>query len=227
MAIKLLVCAATRIELMTFQPILKTPRSDRTYVLSESKEAELVVTGVGIPCTLLNLPPLLAALKPDLVLNIGIAGAYPNSGLKIGDIAMARSETIGDIGFELNEEPGFQSVSSAPFGTFYRKLPMALSPTFRFQPANYGFLEIDACTVNTCTGTAHTGLMRERMFGVGMESMEGAAVALACDATKIPVCEVRAISNMASDRDMRPANIGIALDRLGEYLGACRRREGI
>jgi len=54
--------------------------------------------------------------------------------------------------------------------------------------------------------------------------MEGAAVAQAGYILESPVCEIRAISNIASDRDMRPENIRIALDALTTYFQECRER---
>ena len=114
-------------------------------------------------------------------------------------------------------------MSSADFGADYGRATLHLAPEYRYEPAAYRFAEVDACTVNACTGTEDTGLLRERLFGVAMESMEGAAVALACSAAGIPVCEVRAISNIASHRDMRPENIRLALENLSDYLTACRR----
>ena len=227
MTAKLLVCAATLTELSTFlrddEPGLM---NDDAYSI-ESGAVTLAVTGVGIPCTLLRLPPLLASLKPDLVLNIGIAGAYPNSGLELGAVAMARSEIFGDIGFELPDDPGFRFVGCAPFGAYYRKATMLLAADFRHEPAGNPCAETDACTVNACTGTLRTGLMRERLFSVGMESMEGAAVALACDAAGIPACEVRAISNIAAERNVRSDNVQVALERLRGHLQACRRRQEV
>jgi futalosine hydrolase len=227
MSVDLLVCAATRAELAAFlRDDEEWPAGDEPGWIQFGKAA-LAVTGVGIPATLLRLPPLLAGLRPGLVLDIGIAGAYPGSGLAIGDVVMASSEVIGDIGFELPGEPGFQFVGEAPFGGFYRKMPMALVRAFRHEPAGHRFREVGGCTVNACTGTARTGALRERLFGTGFESMEGAAVALACDAAGVPACELRAISNLAADRDMRPENIRQALANLRDYLLACRQREGI
>jgi futalosine hydrolase len=75
------------------------------------------------------------------------------------------------------------------------------------------------CTVNTCTGTEETGRRRESLTGAGFESMEGAAAALAGAELGIPVCELRAISNIASTRDFRPENAKKALIALGEEMG--------
>ena len=227
MANRLLVCAATLMELKTFLREGEFTEIDETRTSSVSGGLAVAVTGVGIPCTLLRLPPMLALYNPDLVLNIGIAGAYPNSGFAVGDVAMARSETIGDIGFELPFEPGFQAIAEAPFGRFYGKLRMTLAAPFQAGNAGSFAVETDGCTVNACTGTLRTGLMREALFGVGIESMEGAAVALVCEAAGVPACELRAISNVAADRNMLSENIGLALGRLRDHLQACRDREGI
>lgn len=227
MKTRLLVCAATADELRTFLRDDETLPAAAEDGYAISGALAMAVTGVGMPCTLLRLPPLLASFQPDLVLNIGIAGAYPNSGLAVGDIAVARSETVGDIGFELPDEPSFRHVSSAPFGRFYRKLPLTPVPEQGWRPAGYHIVVTDGCTVNMCTGTSRTGLMRERLHDVGMESMEGAAVALACDAAGIRASEVRAISNIAADRSMLPENIRLALNHLREFLQEYRGREGV
>jgi futalosine hydrolase len=214
-------------ELKTFQREDESwPPGDQVW-WEVSEALAYAVTGVGIPMTLMSLPGILTAWRPGLVLNIGIAGAYPAAGLGIGDIVLARSEVFGDVGFELPEAPGFTSVAEAPFGGSYRKLPMAIPGAFQLSSDGFSFAETDACTVNTCTGTLATGQMRERLFGVGIETMEGAAVALACKAAGVPVCELRAISNIAADRSITPDSIRLALVRLKDYLGACRNREGI
>ena len=201
----LLICAATERELAAFG----VPSTDM----------ELLVTGVGIPLALARTLEALGRLRPSRVLNIGIAGAYPGSGLAIGDIVMGASEVYGDIGFELPETPGFRSVGEAEWGTFYRE-PLGLSKFAEFAdlPVRPG------CTVNSCTGTEETGRRRETLFGAGFETMEGAAVAQAGAILRIPVCEIRAISNFASRRDMRPENIALALNCLREYFKISREK---
>ncbi len=195
----LLVCAATEMELAAFG--------------GPTAGVELFVTGVGIPQALARTLEIFGRLRPTRVLNIGIAGAYPGSGLGIGDVVMGASEVYGDVGFELPEPPGFRFVGEAEWGAFYRE-PLRLN---RF--AEFGGLPIrSGCTVNSCTGTEATGRLRENLFGAAFETMEGAAVAQAGTVYGIPVCEIRAISNFASRRDMRPENITLALDRLREYF---------
>ena len=201
----LLVCAATEMELKAFGDI------------REGQESFL--TGVGIPTALAQALLTAGRLRPARILNIGIAGAYPGSGLAIGDIVIGTSEVYGDVGFELPEEPGFRHIGESPWGAFYRE-PLTLTPFPEFA----GVREGRGCTVNACTGTEATGRLRERLFEAAFETMEGAAVAQAGTVLGIPVGEIRAISNIASDRDMRPENIKFALTSLQTYFQKFRKR---
>ena len=73
---------------------------------------------MGIPAALGSLLGLLQQVRPARMLSIGIAGAYPGSGLNIGDIVIGTSEVYGDVGFELPSDDGpfdFQSIQASPF----------------------------------------------------------------------------------------------------------------
>ena len=183
------------------------------------------MTGVGIPATFRHLPPLVARLRPRRILNIGIAGAYPSSGFVIGDIVIGSSETYGDIGFELPEPPGFRRIAESPFAedVYLGEIPLHREPAWSGTADGITVGIARGCTVNTCTGTNATGALRAALFGVAFETMEGAAVAQIGQDAGVPVCEVRAISNIAGERDMRPENIACALDALSRYLHACRQ----
>jgi futalosine hydrolase len=192
-----LVCAATEEEL-------------RTYGDATRQDICLLVTGVGIPCALATVLQALQNARPSHILNIGIAGAYPKSGLSIGDIVTASSEVYGDIGFELPESPHFRSLQDAPFGAFYQE-PFTLIPVPNV-PVGRG------CTVNACAGSDATGESREALFGATFETMEGAAIAHAGQIFGLPVSEVRAISNIAARRAMHPENIRCALVSLTQFF---------
>ena len=114
-------------------------------------------------------------LRPKRILNIGIAGAYPGSGLQIGDIVHGASEVYGDVGFELPAPPGFRHVGESEWGNFYQT-PLPLRQFAAFPSC---CTSGSGCTVNACTGTEETGRLRETLFGAAFETMEGAAVAQA------------------------------------------------
>ena len=200
----LLVCAATSIELAVFG----TPGVSQDSFL----------TGVGIPLALAQTLTEARRLRPKRLLNIGIAGAYPSSGLQIGDIVIGQSEKYGDVGFGLPDAPGFRHIGESQWGAFYQ-MPLPLTPFADFPAPHLGL----GCTVNACTGTEAVGRLRETLFQAHFETMEGAAVAQAGQMLGIPVCEIRAISNFASVRDMRPENIRLALASLTAYFDALRK----
>jgi futalosine hydrolase len=207
-----LVCAATEFELSCFP---------------DTEGVAKAVTGVGVPATLALLPPLLTKFRPALAINIGIAGAYPETGLEIGDVVLGEREVFGDLGFEL-PGGGFTPLQDSPFGAWYEPLPLCLP----FPPADEvgiarregaeGWVPGVGVTVNACTGTLATGERRRERFGASFETMEGAAFALACKNSGVPAMEIRAISNFAAERDMRPENIKLALRSLAEFLARNR-----
>ncbi|MDB5050989.1 MAG: mqnB [Fibrobacteres bacterium] len=184
------------------------------------------VTGVGIPMTLARLIPLAARIRPEWILNTGIAGAYPGSGLSIGDLVAGESEVFGDLGMETPGPEAFLPLATFPWADEEYRLPMplALDPlglgAGTAATGGFGGLHIArGCTVNACTGREETGARRRSLFGAGFETMEGAAAALAGRESGIPVSEVRAISNIASTRDFRQTDAETAMGNLGVYMG--------
>lgn len=230
MAGPVLLCAATARELEAAAPAGEGPLRPGPALRSPGclgRESLFAVTGVGIPLTLARLQPLLAEYRPSLVVNFGIAGAYPGSGLAIGDLAAGESEVFGDLGMETPDESAFLPLGGMPWADaeYRRALPLTMEPWGAPRPgAGPGDpvspRRAKGCTVNACAGRAATGALRRRLFGADFESMEGAAAALAGALAGIPVAEIRAVSNFASDRDMRPENLELALRNLGVYLRA-------
>jgi len=202
----------------------------RPFALSPDGQTAFLLTGVGIACALARL--FVHARGPfRLALNVGIAGTYPQSGLHIGDIVVADGETFADVGFETpGDPPGFESFARSPLGeAFYGPVlptiaPAEFLPTLPLDAPYHVHIGRRGATVNACAGTHATGARRADLTGAAFESMEGAAVALWGTLTDppTPVCEIRAISNVAAERDMRAKNIRLALDNLAHYLAACR-----
>lgn len=192
---RLLVCAATAWELSAW---------------GEPREGELLfVSGVGAPATFAAFP---TRPDTDILVNIGIAGAYPGSGLTIGDIVVGQSEVWGDIGFALPEPPHFRPIQESEFGTFYQQ-PLPL-----WVPKELASRQGRGCTVHTCTGTDTQGAQRRALFQADFETMEGAALAQLGQQWGIPMCEIRAISNLAAQRDMRPEHLHLSHERLKLFL---------
>lgn len=135
---------------------------------------------------------------PHTIVVCGVGGAYPGSGLRMGDVVCAESEFYGDLGatspagFLNMEDLGFPVVESRV--PFYNRLPMQVFPVARRVPF---------VTVTSLTGTDTGAREMERRTGGAVENMEGAAVAHVSALHGIHVGEVRAISNIVGDRDKR------------------------
>ena len=233
----ILFCAATEMEMdACLRPVgaafKDLPPAGRPRARMRDRHM-YAVTGVGIPMTLARLMPLVlpdtGSARPELIVNLGIAGAYPETGLGLGCVALASHESFGDVGVELPDPEPFAPISGFSWADPEYRMPFNLAvdayprPEDLFpgvQPRPFPTRLARGCTVNLCTGLEATGRRRRDAFGAEFESMEGAAVALAGKETGIPVCEVRAISNLASTRDMRPENIALALGNLGVYMSS-------
>ena len=196
----ILVCAATQQELNCFS----------NHKLSKK------ITGIGIPNTLKNLYTIKNIRQYHHIINIGIAGAYAHSNIQLGDIVLAQYEQYGDIGIEA-ANGDFNSIYQLGWSnTPYLKLNRY--PTHFTTPNKHYQVHLaKGCTVNQCTGTTRIGSMRKQL-GVKFESMEGAAVVEFAHSKNIPIWQIRSVSNFASNRNMKPQNIEIALKNLKHYL---------
>jgi futalosine hydrolase len=58
-------------------------------------------------------------------------------------------------------------------------------------------------TVSTCTGTHDAAEAIERRTGGAVENMEGAAIAHVAQLVGVPAGEIRAISNIVTNRDTK------------------------
>lgn len=208
------VCAATRGELECF-PFEAAGSGFRP-----------LLTGIGIGSTALVLGSALSGERPARLLSIGIAGAYAGCGWSVGDTAVVAFETFGDLGMELppsdrsdtGGDPAFLPLAEAAFAMGTSPHPPQARYPLETRAFGGHWREVGACTVNACTGTSATGAMRRRWTGAELETMEGAAVALAGKAFGVPVLEIRSVSNIAADRNISAEGIARALQALREAL---------
>lgn len=138
----------------------------------------------------------------DAVVSLGVAGAYPSSGLEIGDVVVASEVAAIDEGLETGErfvpfsKPGMNvpgAVWSATAADLVDLLVSGPPPEFRIATGRIA-------TVSVCAGSARLADERGR-HGVLAEGMEGASIAHAAATFGVPFVEVRGISNLCGPRD--------------------------
>lgn len=155
---------------------------------------------------------LLRSGTVEALIIFGIGGAYPASGAKIGDLAIAKEEIAGDEGVLTAE--GFKD-------TAYIGIPLVKTSStrlFNTYPAPEYLVEKSLesiertsdrrvhagsfVTLSSCTGTsARSHELEQRYHGL-CENMEGAAAAQVALYHGVPWLEVRGISNLVEDRDL-------------------------
>lgn len=164
--------------------------------LSDRADVMILVTGVGPVNAAHAVTMAVAQYRPSQILVCGVAGAYPESGLAIGDVVSAETECYGDLG--ASSPGGFLDMKALGFAVIagerpiYNELPMQIFPTAR---------RAKFVTMSTCTGMHDAAVAIERRTGGAVENMEGAAVAHVAHLVGIPVGEVRGISNIVTTRD--------------------------
>jgi futalosine hydrolase len=156
----------------------------------------VVCTGVGAVNAAYALTRHLDREAVNAIVVCGIGGAYPGSGLRVGDVVCAETECYGDLGADSPE--GFLDMRALGFPLvgapepLYNVLPMRIFPAAR---------RARFVTVNTCTGSDEAAAKMVARTGGAVESMEGAAIAHVGALAGIPVGEIRGISNIAGNRD--------------------------
>ncbi len=172
--------------------------------LKGNVRAAICICGVGKANAAHGTTLLLERFGPGLVYSIGVAGAYPSSGLKAGDIAVAEREIYGDEGLALRgtfltmDAIGFPLCSYGG-SDYYNEFPLSVPGHLKDFTAQGRFL-----TVSSCTGALEKGRKLEKKFGAICENMEGAAVAHICTLNGVPAAEIRGVSNVIEDRAEGP-----------------------
>jgi len=176
----------------------------------------LVQTGMGAVNAAHALTCALQDYRPDWVLQVGVGGAYPGSGLEIGDVAVASEEVYGDVGVRLregwkgSEEIGIPLLQKEGDAAFYNRFPLDPEVVGKVERILVGGTWQGTApvvrsgtfvTVQECSGTAAMGREREQTFGGICENMEGAAAAHLCRLYGVDFVEVRGISNRVEERD--------------------------
>jgi futalosine hydrolase len=185
-----------------------------------SQQVLLCVSGMGKVNAAHAATLMLATCNPEVLIAFGIGGAYPSSGAGIGDLAIAKEEISGDEGvltregFKDTEYLGLPLVKTAAleiYTTYPASEPLVLrsSQLLRSsQISSQPTIHIGSfITLSTCTGTASRARELEERYHGLCENMEGAAVAQVAALHGVPWLEVRCISNIVEDRDLKKWDI--------------------
>ena len=171
----------------------------------------LLPCGMGKTNAAHGATALLETLPVRGVLGFGVGGAYPGSGLALGDVALASRAVYGDegvaapggwigtegIGIPLAERGGRRW-----FNVFDADAARVEAARRALDAAGIAARVGTFVTVSACSGTSARGIELATRFGGLVEGMEGAALAHVATLYDLPFLELRAISNAVEDRDL-------------------------
>ncbi|MFZ6874148.1 hypothetical protein ACO0LF_18985 [Undibacterium sp. Di27W] len=146
-----------------------------------------IVSGVGLTATAHASLQAIYEYEPDLLIMAGIAGAYPHSSFKLGDVALVESEVEGDLGFFTPD--GFTHLAHLPIDMEFERRHTLHCPHI---PAGTGLPRARSMSLNAAM--AH---YVDTEF-VDLENMEGAAFFYTCLRENQPFLELRAVSNFVN-----------------------------
>ena len=159
----------------------------------------ILITGVGMVNTAINLTKQLNNNDYDLVINMGVAGYFSDE-IKIGDVVEVIEDCFSEMGFEDGE-------SFSEFSDFDIKTKYQVEGKTRL-------INVRGITVNTVHGIENSiHNIVERLYP-DIESMEGATVFKVCEEMKIPCIQIRSISNKVEKRNKENWNLDLAISNL-------------
>ena len=164
---------------------------------------------------------------PRLIITTGCCGAYPDSGLAVGDLAVATEEVFGDegvmtrqgwlglkeMGIPLLKQAAITCFNSIPLSNSEREKAGAVADTHQLHLRQGVFV-----TVSSCSGTRQGGVELSGRYQAICENMEGAAVALTALRYGVPCLEIRGVSNLVEDRDMSRWEIKRAVEAAQKFV---------
>lgn len=220
--LSILLAAATSMEWEPTRTFLREAADhsgDDFYRLGQLR-IQLLETGPGIPDSIYRLTKVLnQPERPDLVLHVGIAGAF-NRSVSLGTVFTVGSDRFADLGAQTAEdgfldlfELGLADSDQIPYQSG-QLLPIA--PKFPLPDLPVA----SAITVNTVSGTATRISQLHDRYPADLESMEGAAVLYVCNRERMPVLALRAVSNYVEPRNREAWEMGLAIRNLNDAL--CR-----
>lgn len=181
----------------------------------ENIDADILISGVGIPSTIFHLTKKLFENKYDIAIQAGIAGTFNQ--VKLSEVVVVKEDTFGDLGIEENgklyslTEKGFVGENEFPFQNGWLKNDHSIL-------RNIDLLTVKGVTVNKIGGNDSQNKMIKEKFAADVETMEGAAFHYVCLQQKVNFLQLRSISNNVGERDKTKWQLKNAVENLNREL---------
>ncbi|MAU36223.1 MAG: futalosine hydrolase [Flavobacteriales bacterium] len=163
------------------------------------RKQHVLCTGIGMVNTAVSLTKELVSNKYDLIINMGVAGAFSED-LVNGCVVEVIEDNFSEIGFENDLE--FMQFTDFDIQTRFYSSPRT------------NLKQVRAITVNTVHGNNDTISEIVKREKADIETMEGASVFKVCEEFNIPCLQIRSISNRIEKRNTEQWDLDLAIRNL-------------
>ena len=190
-----------------------------TLYTSESKRLKVMFHqgGVGLLASTVSIMKLVYEEKPDLIIQVGIAGCFDTS-MKLGNVVAVKEDMLGDTGVE--EEGKWKDIFDLKLEKpGYPPFEKKRLPNHHLEKYNLLKLpEVAAVTINEVSTRPDRIYQLIKKYNPALESMEGAALHYVCREMNVPFLQMRAISNYIGERDKTKWKMKEAIDNLNQSV---------
>ncbi len=203
------------------KPLVLVPSQYEYEVLKEVGSVfEVFVIGVGVVEAGLSSLEIFYKFNPKFAILTGWAGAYPGSGLNVGDVVVATREVFADFGRKHKTHCSFFSDKIA--GKFSCNLNHPFTEKLIYFLETGGFSPVTGTFATVCMASYHIERAKiiENRFSAIAENMEGFGVARAGEKKGIYIAEIRIISNLLKEpeKDWDFKKAGTKLKEVWKWL---------
>ncbi len=206
---KVVITSATEKEVLSIKKAIH-PK----YTLDTSDFAvSFHVSGVGILASCFSISKLIFEQKPDLIIQVGIAGTF-NEEAALSKVVIVKEEILGDTGVE--EDGSFKDLFDLDLQN-ENLFPFSNKRLVNLNSNDINYLKLDevtGITINEITARSHRIDQLKAKYNAAVESMEGAALHYCCLQTSTSFIQIRALSNYIGERDKSKWKVREALKNL-------------
>ena len=175
---------------------------------------ELLITGIGMVNTAYRLGACLAKTDYQRVWNLGIAGSF-NLSWRLGSLVEVVSDSFPELG--CRTQNAWLDLQALGFPLMFHEKPI-YNILQNPNPPITDLQKAIGLTINTITGTDSQKNELLTRYQADIETMESAAVFLACCQANVPFTCIRAISNYVENRNTANWKIPDSLEALNQWF---------
>lgn len=170
--------------------------STHNEIKNLNTKAKIFISGIGIINTIYNLTKYLIEKKDiSIIFNVGIAGSF-NKNINIGDVCFVKSDAIYEFGSENYNGKILDIFDNKTYHYEEKNIPLEIKKYINY------LTPVNSITRLTTSGTKETiDKIKNNFKKIDIETLEGAAVNFVAEKFKIPVVQIRSISNYCEIRN--------------------------